>query len=56
MSETPKDPAGTTHQFQNFAAQRPAEKSSKVNAGLVVGIVAVVAVVVIVAILLMMML
>jgi hypothetical protein len=56
MSETPNDPAGTTHQFKNFAAQQPADKSSKVNAGLVVGIVAVVAVVVIVVILLAMML
>ncbi|MFC5750772.1 hypothetical protein [Actinomadura rugatobispora] len=50
MSEKPQDPAGTTHQFQNFAAQRPAEKSKQVNTGLIVGAVLVVALVVVVAI------
>ncbi|MFD0854403.1 hypothetical protein ACFQ07_19350 [Actinomadura adrarensis] len=45
MSETPQDPAGTTHQFQNFAAQAPAEPSKQVNVGLIVGIVVVVALV-----------
>ncbi|GAA2455571.1 hypothetical protein GCM10010191_88500 [Actinomadura vinacea] len=50
MSDTPNDPAGTTHQFQNFAAQQPAaEKPKQVNTGLIIGIVAVVALVVIVA-------
>ncbi|MFB4316541.1 hypothetical protein [Actinomadura sp. 21ATH] len=56
MSETPNDPAGTTHQFQNFQAQRPAEKTSKVNTGLIVGIVAAVAVVVVLAVIVAMML
>jgi hypothetical protein len=51
MSETPKDPAGTTHQFQNFAAQAPAaESSGKVNVGLIVGVVVVVALVAVAAV------
>ncbi|MFF5263519.1 hypothetical protein ACFY4C_31720 [Actinomadura viridis] len=50
MSETPNDPAGTTHQFQNFAAQRPAEKSKPVNVGLIVGAVVAVALLAIVVI------
>jgi hypothetical protein len=49
MSEIPNDPAGTTHQFKNFAAQAPVEQPKKVNVALVAGIVAVVALVVIVA-------
>ncbi|MFD0683797.1 hypothetical protein [Actinomadura fibrosa] len=47
MSQTPNDPAGTTHQFQTFANQgqgQAAEKSGP-NIGLIVGIVAVVAIV-----------
>ncbi|WP_285700998.1 hypothetical protein [Actinomadura sp. NBRC 104412] len=50
MSETSNDPAGTTHQFQNFAAQAPAEQPGKVNVGLVVGIAALVALLVVVAV------
>ena len=46
MSQTPNDPAGTTHQFQNFASQAQPDKSGP-NVGLIVGIVAVVAVVVV---------
>ncbi len=49
MSETPNDPAGTTHQFQNFAAQAPAEQSKGMNVGLIGGIAAVVVLVVVVA-------
>ena len=44
MSQTPNDPAGTTHQFQNFANRAQPQKSGP-NVGLIVGIVAVVAVV-----------
>lgn len=44
MSQTPHDPAGTTHQFQNFANQAQPQKSGP-SVGLIVGIVAVVAVV-----------
>jgi hypothetical protein len=54
MSETPQDPAGTTHQFQSFANQAPPQKSGP-NVGLIVGIAAVVAVVAIVAVVLLMM-
>jgi hypothetical protein len=43
MSQTPNDPAGTTHQFQNFASQAQPQKSGP-NVGMIVGIVAVVAV------------
>jgi hypothetical protein len=50
MSETPNDPAGTTHQFQNFAAQAPAEQPKKMNTGLIAGIAAVVVLVVVVAV------
>ncbi|MFA1540362.1 hypothetical protein [Actinomadura monticuli] len=54
MSQTPNDPAGTTHQFQNFASQAQPQKSGP-NVGMIVGILAVVAVVaVLVAALLMM--
>ena len=54
MSQTPNDPAGTTHQFQNFASQAQPQKSGP-NTGMIVGILAVVAVVaVLVAALLMM--
>ncbi|MFB4304775.1 hypothetical protein [Actinomadura sp. GTD37] len=44
MSQTPNDPAGTTHQFQNFASQAQPQKSGP-SVGVVVGVVAVVAVV-----------
>jgi uncharacterized membrane protein YidH (DUF202 family) len=54
MSDTPQDPAGTTHQFQNFASQARPEKSGP-NVGMIVGIVAVVAVVAILVIALAMM-
>ncbi|RFU43532.1 hypothetical protein DZF91_00600 [Actinomadura logoneensis] len=52
--QTPSDPAGTTHQFENFVAkaqQQPEKKVSGGNVGLVVGVaaVAVVAVVLVVA-------
>ena len=50
MSDTPNDPAGTTHQFQNFAAQRPAEPTRQVNTGLIIGAVVVVALVAVVAV------
>ncbi|TYC14951.1 hypothetical protein FXF65_12490 [Actinomadura syzygii] len=46
MSETPQDPAGTTHQFQNFANQAQPQKSGP-NMAVIVGVAAVVAVVVI---------
>ncbi|WP_187437808.1 hypothetical protein [Actinomadura decatromicini] len=46
MSETPQDPAGTTHQFQNFANQAQPQKSGP-NVAVIVGVAAVVAVVVI---------
>jgi hypothetical protein len=45
MSETPNDPAGTTHQFQSFAGQGQPDRTSKVNKGLIVGAVALVALV-----------
>ncbi|WP_344902472.1 hypothetical protein [Actinomadura meridiana] len=45
MSQTPQDPAGTTHQFQNFAAQAPPQKSGP-NVALIGGIAAAVVVVV----------
>lgn len=48
MSQTPNDPAGTTHQFQNFANRAPAEKSGP-NTPLLVGI-SVVAIVIVVAV------
>ncbi|WP_242910888.1 hypothetical protein [Actinomadura terrae] len=55
MAQTPNDPAGTTHQFQNFQNRGQAEKSSGPNMALIIGVLAVVAVVVIaVAALLMM--
>jgi hypothetical protein len=54
MSQTPNDPAGTTHQFQNFANQQQPQKSGP-NTGMVVGIAAVVAVVAIVVVAVMMM-
>ncbi|MFI0486375.1 hypothetical protein [Actinomadura sp. 9N215] len=44
MSETPQDPAGTTHQFQSFANEAPPQKSGP-NVALIGGIVAVVVVV-----------
>ncbi|WP_165978569.1 hypothetical protein [Actinomadura darangshiensis] len=53
MSQTPNDPAGTTHQFQNFANQ--AQPKSGPNVGMIVGIVAVVAVVVVLAVAVLMM-
>ncbi|WUH99500.1 hypothetical protein OHR68_39435 [Spirillospora sp. NBC_00431] len=49
MSETPQDPAGTTHQFQNFADQAPPQKSGP-NIALIGGIAAVVVVVVIIVV------
>ena len=51
MSQTPNDPAGTTHQFQNFAGQGPQqpEKAPGMNKGLVLGIAAVVVVIAIIA-------
>ncbi|WP_165966411.1 hypothetical protein [Actinomadura sp. 7K507] len=49
MSQTPNDPAGTTHQFQNFANQAQPQKSGP-NVGLLVGIAAAVAVVVIIVV------
>ncbi|MFC9972047.1 hypothetical protein ACFVH6_14265 [Spirillospora sp. NPDC127200] len=56
MSQTPQDPAGTTHQFEAFQKQGPAqpEKTGGMNTGLIVGLVAVVAVVAIAAVALMM--
>lgn len=45
MSQTPNDPAGTTHQFQNFANRAPAEKSGP-NMPLIVGLVVLAVVVV----------
>ncbi|MFB4299749.1 hypothetical protein [Actinomadura sp. NTSP31] len=53
MSQTPNDPAGTTHQFQNFANRAPAEKAGP-NMALVVGL-AVVAVIVVVGVVAVMM-
>ncbi|WP_169744435.1 hypothetical protein [Spirillospora albida] len=44
MSQTPNDPAGTTHQFENFVRQGQPEKSGGANIGLIVGIAAVAAV------------
>ncbi|WP_165964536.1 hypothetical protein [Actinomadura sp. KC216] len=49
MSEAPQDPAGTTHQFQNFANQAPAPKSGP-NLALIGGIVAVVAILAIIVV------
>ncbi|MFA1549709.1 hypothetical protein [Actinomadura chokoriensis] len=49
MSQTPNDPAGTTHQFQNFASQAQPQKSGP-NVGLIVGVLGVVAVVAIVVV------
>ncbi|MFC4908537.1 hypothetical protein [Actinomadura gamaensis] len=46
--QIPNDPAGTTHQFQNFVAQgqqQPEKAASGGNVGLIVGIAAVVVVV-----------
>ncbi|MEV4252046.1 hypothetical protein AB0J52_02635 [Spirillospora sp. NPDC049652] len=45
--QTPNDPAGTTHQFENFVAkaqQQPEKKVSGGNVGLIIGVVAVVVV------------
>jgi hypothetical protein len=53
MSQTPNDPAGTTHQFQNFANQAPAEKAGP-NMPLIVGL-AVVAVLVVAGVIALMM-
>ncbi|MBO2464688.1 hypothetical protein [Actinomadura violacea] len=53
MSQTPNDPAGTTHQFQNFANRAPAEKSGP-NMPLIVGL-AVLAVVVVAGLIALMM-
>ncbi|MFD0901185.1 hypothetical protein [Actinomadura sediminis] len=52
MSQTPNDPAGTTHQFQNFAGQAPQQpaKAPGMNQGLVFGIAAVVVVIAIAAV------
>ncbi|MEU8344437.1 hypothetical protein SAMN05443665_103661 [Actinomadura meyerae] len=55
MSQTPNDPAGTTHQFQNFASQAQPQKSGP-NVGMIVGILAAVAVVVVLIAAIMMML
>ncbi|NKZ04954.1 hypothetical protein [Actinomadura latina] len=49
MSQTPNDPAGTTHQFQNFASQAQPQKSGP-NVGLIVGAIAVVAVIAVLAV------
>ncbi|WP_026412470.1 hypothetical protein [Actinomadura oligospora] len=51
--QMPNDPAGTTHQFENFVAQAQQQPESKVsggNVGLIVGIVAVVVVVAVLAV------
>lgn len=53
MSQTPNDPAGTTHQFQNFASQSQPQKSGP-NVGLIVGVIAVVAIVAILVVAIMM--
>lgn len=55
MSQTPQDPAGTTHQFQNFANQAQPQKSGP-NVGMIVGIVAGVAVLAVLAVAVAMML
>ncbi|MEV5828880.1 hypothetical protein AB0L25_25295 [Spirillospora sp. NPDC052242] len=57
MSQTPNDPAGTTHQFQNFAGQAPQQpaKAPGMNKGLVLGIAAVVVVIAIAVIAFLMM-
>ncbi|QXJ22961.1 hypothetical protein AGRA3207_004047 [Actinomadura graeca] len=55
MSETPNDPAGSTHQFQTFANQAQSDKSSGPSMALIVGVVAVVAIVAVLVIGLMMM-
>ncbi|XRQ09534.1 hypothetical protein ACN3XK_01075 [Actinomadura welshii] len=54
MSQTPNDPAGTTHQFQNFANRAQPQKSGP-NVGMIVGIVAAVAVVAVLVVALLMM-
>lgn len=56
--QMPNDPAGTTHQFENFVAQarqQPEKAVSGGNVGLIVGAVAVVVVVAVLAIALVMM-
>ncbi len=55
MSETPNDPAGTTHQFKTFASQGQPDKSAGPSLALIVGIVAVVAIVAIIVVALMLM-
>lgn len=54
MSQTPNDPAGTTHQFQNFANQAQTQKSGP-NVALIGGVAAVVVIVAVIVIALMMM-
>lgn len=49
MAQTPNDPAGTTHQFQNFASQAQPQKSGP-NTGLIVGVLAVGAIVAVLAV------
>ena len=49
MSQTPNDPAGTTHQFQNFVNRAQPERSGP-SIGLIVGIVVLVAIVAILAV------
>ncbi len=49
MSETPQDPSGTTHQFQNFAAQATPDKSGP-NVALIVGALVVLAIVAVAAV------
>ncbi|WP_194293331.1 hypothetical protein [Actinomadura macrotermitis] len=56
MSETPQDPAGTTHQFRAFANQGQPEKTGGANTGLIVGVIAAVALVAVVAAVVLMML
>lgn len=53
MSQTPQDPAGTTHQFQSFANQAQPQKSGP-NIAVIAGIAAVVAVIAILVIALLM--
>jgi hypothetical protein len=51
MTEHPKDPAGTTHEFQAFASQGQAEPATAGGkTGLILGLVAVAVVVVVVAV------
>lgn len=54
MSQTPNDPAGTTHQFQNFANQAQSQKSGP-NVALIAGVAAAVVIVAVIVIALMMM-